>query len=423
MSTRRVFLQETGSGALALFAGVPAMPGTMGSGLRYGVQNTYNRPDPYTDSDIGSLYPFVQSQAVKGEPLLSFLRSEFTDARAWKSRGRGKLLDLLHYAPPPCDPRAEAVERVDRGDYVQERIYFNTTPDIRVPAYVLVPKRARRPAPGIVALHDHGGFYFWGKEKLLELDDEHPVLADFKRQYYAGRSIATDLARAGYVVVVIDMFYWGERRLLLPDDPPDWRERPRSITPERIAAFNRRSSEGEQLVARSIYAAGFTWAGVMYWDDIRTVDYLASRPEVDPARIGCVGLSMGGLRTVHLAALDDRIKAAVAVGWMTSFPPQLKRHVRNTIGFTKLVPGLYKHLDYPDVAALAVPTPLLVINGSKDALFEPSGVQASFEKLAACYKKAGAPDRVRTRLYDTPHEFNAEMQTEAWGWLAKHLSP
>ena len=442
MSTRRVFLQETGSGALALFAGVPAMPGTMGSGLLYGVQNAYSRPDPSlldaigeggspaqtvpppdTDSDLGSLYPFVQSQAVAGEPSLSFLRPEFTDAREWKSRGRGKLLELLHYAPPPCDPRPETVERVDRGDYIQERIYFNTTPDIRTPAYVLVPKRARRPAPGIVALHDHGGFYLWGKEKLLEMDDEHPALADFKRQYYAGRSIATDLARAGYVVVVIDMFYWGERRLLLPDDPPDWRERPRSITPERIAAFNRRSSEGEQLVARSIYAAGFTWAGVMYWDDIRTVDYLASRPEVDPGRIGCVGLSIGGLRTVHLAALDDRIKAAVAVGWMTSFPPQLKRHVRNTIGFTKLVPGLYKHLDYPDVAALAVPTPLLVINGSKDALFEPSGVQASFEKLAACYKKAGAPDRVRTRLYDTPHEFNAEMQAEAWGWLAKHLSP
>lgn len=423
MSTRRVFLQETASSALAAFAGLPAMAETSVDSISDGGSAAQTVPRPDTDSDIGSLYPFVQSQTVAGEPSLSFLRPEFTDARAWKNRGRGKLLELLHYAPPPCDPRPETVERVDRGDYIQERIYFNTTPDIRTPAYVLVPKRARRPAPGIVALHDHGGFYLWGKEKLLELDDEHPVLADFKRQYYAGRSIATDLARAGYVVVVIDMFYWGERRLLLPDDPPDWRERPRSITPERIAAFNRRSSENEQLLGRTIYAAGFTWPGVMYWDDIRTVDYLASRPEVDPGRIGCVGLSIGGLRTVHLAALDDRIKAAVAVGWMTSFPPQLKRHIRNTIGFTKLVPGLYKHLDYPDVAALAVPTPLLVINGSKDALFEPAGVQASFEKLAACYKKAGAPDRVRTRLYDTPHEFNAEMQAEAWGWLAKHLPP
>jgi hypothetical protein len=124
---------------------------------------------------------------------------------------------------------------------------------------------------------------------------------------------------------------------------------------------------------------------------------------------------------MHLAALDERIKVAVVVGWMTSFPPQLRRHVRNTIGFTKLVPGLYRYLDYPDVASLAMPTPMLVINGSRDALFEPSAVRASFEKLEGCYRKAGVPDRLRTRLYDTPHEFNAEMQAEAWSWLARHL--
>ena len=416
MSTRREFLQHTAQGALTWTAlsltgsaegSAPAAPSI---------------PPPAGDSDIGSLYPFVQSQAVKGEFPLSFLRKEFSDVAAWKRRGRGTVLDLLHYAPPPCDPRPETIELVDHGEYVQERVSFNTTPDIRVPAFVLIPKRVRLPAPGIVALHDHGGFYFWGKEKLVEGEDEHPSLTDFKRQYYAGRSIASELARAGYVVVVIDMFYWGERRMLLADDAPDWQERPRSITAERIAAFNRRSSEGEQLVGRTIFAAGFTWAGVMFWDDIRTVDYLARRPEVDARHIGCVGLSMGGLRTVHLAALDDRIKAAVAVGWMASFPAQLKKHIRNTIGHTKLVPGLYQQMDYPDVATLAMPTPLLVINGSNDALFEPSGVRASFEKLAAAYAKAGVPERVRTRLYDTPHEFNAEMQTEAWAWLARHLA-
>jgi dienelactone hydrolase len=209
--------------------------------------------------------------------------------------------------------------------------------------------------------------------------------------------------------------------MLLADDPADWRERPASLTPERIAAFNRRAGESEQLVGRSIESAGFTWPGVMFWDDIRTLDYLARRPEVDPGRIGCVGLSVGAVRSLHLAALDDRIKAAVVVGWMTSFPAQLERHVRNTIGFTKLVPGLYRHLDYPDVGSLAMPTPMLVINGGKDALFEPSGVRASFEKLAACYRKAGVPDRIETRLYDTPHEFNREMQAEAWGFLQKHL--
>lgn len=423
MNTRREFLQETAGGALTALAGFSPMApaGPLASSAARSPQDRGSRSD--ADSDIGSLYPFLRSQAVEGEFPLSFLRKEFTDLGAWKGKARGRLLELLHYAPPRCDPRAETLERDDRGDYFQERILFNTTPDVRVPAFVLVPKRAALPAPGIVALHDHGGFYLWGKEKLVELPDEHPVLADFKRQYYAGRSIASELARAGYVVVVIDMFYWGERRMLLTDDPRDWRERPPSITAERIAAFNRRAGEGEQLVGRTIYAAGFTWPGVMFWDDVRTLDYLAGRPEVDPRRIGCVGLSVGGLRSAHLAALDDRIKAAVVVGWMTSFPAQLKRHVRNTIGHTKLVPGLYRHLDYPDVASLAMPAALLVINGSKDALFEPSGVRASFEKLAACYRKAGFPERLRTRLYETPHLFNLEMQAEAWAWFEKHLRP
>ena len=104
---------------------------------------------------------------------------------------------------------------------------------------------------------------------------------------------------------------------------------------------------------------------------------------------------------------------------MASFPFQLKKHIRNTIGHTKVVPGLYKYLDYPDVASLAMPTPLLVINGSKDGLFDLEGVHSSFNKLNACYRKAGFADRCRTRLYDTPHEFNADMQTEAWQWLAR----
>jgi len=178
-----------------------------------------------TGSDVGSLFPFIQSQAVKGEFPLSFLNSRFRAVRSWKKIARGKLLDLLHYAPLPCDPAAETVERVDCGDYVREKVWFNTTPDVRVPAFVLVPKHAPKRAPGIVALHDHGGFYLWGKEKIVALPDENPALADFRKQYYGGRSIAIELVRQGYVVVIIDMFYWGERRMLLDDDPADWGER------------------------------------------------------------------------------------------------------------------------------------------------------------------------------------------------------
>jgi dienelactone hydrolase len=374
-----------------------------------------------TGSDVGSLFPFIRSQSVRGEFPLSFLREEFRDLPAWKARARGKLLELLHYDPPPCDPRPEVVERVDQGDLVRETVRFQTTPDLRVPAYVLVPKGLTKPAPAVVVLHDHGGMYLWGREKVVEAGEEHPVLADFKRRSYAGKSIATELARRGYVVIAIDMFYWGERRMLLDDDPADWRERPLTMAAERVAEFNRRAGQSEPLVGRTIFAAGFTWSGVMFRDDVRTVDYLVTRPEVDPNRIGCVGLSVGGLRSCHLAALDDRIKAAVVVGWMASFPAQLRRHVKNTIGFTKLVPGLNRSLDYPDVAALAAPSALLVINGSRDKLFDLDGVRHCFDKLSACYAKAGVPDRFRGRLYDAPHEFNAEMQEESWRWLETWL--
>jgi dienelactone hydrolase len=371
-----------------------------------------------TNADVGSLFPFIKSQAVKGEFPLSFLQERFRDLGAWKQEARGQVLDRLQYRPAKVDPRPEVVERTEHPGYVREKVLFNTTPDIRVPAYVLVPKEAKRPLPAIVALHDHGGFYLWGKEKLVEGDD-HPSLTDFKKQSYGGNSIASVMARQGYLVVVIDMFYWGERRLLLDDDPADWRERPRSMSSERVSEFNRRSGQNEDLVARTIGTAGFIWPGVMLWDDMRTVDYLLTRSEVDPQRIACVGLSVGGFRSCHLAALDERIKAAVVVGWMASFPPQLQRHIRHTIGHTMLMPGLYQHLDYPDVASLAMPRPLMVINGSKDGLFELDGVRHCFTKLEACYRKAGVPERLRTRLYDTPHEFNGEMQAEAWEWLRR----
>jgi dienelactone hydrolase len=372
-----------------------------------------------TNSDVGSLFPLIQSEAVQSEFPLSFLNPRFKNLNRWKQTARAKVFELLHYSPRRCHPAPEVAEKIDCGDFVREKIYFNTTPAIRVPAYLLVPKNARGRLPAIVALHDHGGYYLWGKEKLVETENDPPAMKNWRKTYYGDASIASVLARQGYVVMVIDMFYWGERRMLLDNDPADWRERPANIPAERIAAFNQRASQSEQLVGRTIFAAGFTWAGVMFWDDIRSVDYLVTRPEVDPNRIGCVGLSVGGLRSAHLAALDDRIKASVAVGWMASFPAQLQRHVRNSIGHTKVVPGLYRHLDYPDVASLAMPGALLVINGKKDGLFEPNGVATAFDKLAKCYRKAGIPERVKTSMYDAPHEFNAQMQEEAWAWLKR----
>ena len=361
----------------------------------------------------------MQGQADRSTFELSFLRNEFKDLRGWQRTARARVFDHLFYAPPKVDAKPELIRRTDRGDYVEEYLTFQTTPDLRIPAYVLLPKQARVRAPAILVLHSHDGIYLWGKEKVVALEQEHPSLTTFKQQRYGGKSIASELARSGYVTMAIDMFYWGERRMLRGDDPASYRERPVTMSEADIRAFNQRASQDESLVGRSLFTAGITWPGVILWDDIRALDYLASRPEVDATRLGCVGLSVGGYRSYLLAALDDRIKAAVDVGWMTSFGAQIRQHVINTIGLSFHINGLYRYLDFPDLAALAAPRALMVINGSRDALFALDGVKAAFDKIGRLYAKAGSPDRVRCRLFDAPHEFNLEMQAEAWEWLGK----
>ena len=373
------------------------------------------------DAQVGSLYPFLQATAGRSKLEFSFLHERFQDVEAWKREARPKVLSLWEYAPPKCDPRAQVVERVDCGQYVREKLYFNTTPDVRVPAYLLLPKGEAKRRPAIVALHDHGAFFVWGKEKLVATENEHPALKEFKRTAYSGRSYADELAKRGYVVIAIDMFYWGERRMLLPKDPPAWLDRDK-MSLQDVAAFNRRSGMSTALIATGLFEAGITWSGVMFWDDIRTVDYLLTRPEVDPQRIGCCGLSVGGFRSAHLAGLDPRIKAAVVVGWMSTYGSMLQNKL-TSIGFMKVVPGLYKYMDLPDVASMNVPGGLMVIYGTQDRLFPPDGVYASFEKIAAVYKKAGVPDRFQGVAYDGPHEFNAEMQQKAFAWLDRWLKP
>jgi dienelactone hydrolase len=166
--------------------------------------------------------------------------------------------------------------------------------------------------------------------------------------------------------------------------------------------------------------AGITWSGVMFTDDLRTVDYLVTRPEVDPERIGCCGLSVGGFRSDHLAGLDPRIKCAVVVGWMSTYGDMLKSHL-TSIGPMKIIPGMYKYMDLPDIVSMTCPGGLMVINGTQDGLFPLDGVHAAFDKMGKVYAKAGVPEKFEGVFYDGPHEFNTEMQEKAFAWLDRWL--
>ena len=189
----------------------------------------------------------------------------------------------------------------------------------------------------------------------------------------------------------------------------------------RVSAYNVRCSQYEALVSRTLMSAGLTWPGLIFWDDIRTVDYLLTRPEVDRSRIGAIGFSLGGIRAGYLGALDDRVKAVVCGGWMTSMPYQLKSDIKFSVGYTMLVPGLHRYLDYPDVLALNAPKPLLVMSGKQDGLFNSEGVSEGYQKLKKSYEKAGFADQLLLREFEAGHVLSEAMQSTAKRFLGDVL--
>src|SRR5207248_10772518 len=100
----------------------------------------------------------------------------------------------------------------------REKVLFSTAPVFRVPAYVLIPKRLKRPAPAVVDLHSHGGMFLFGKEKVIDLGANHPAMTAYHESNYDGRPTATELVRRGYVVISIDAFMFSERRSILDAD-------------------------------------------------------------------------------------------------------------------------------------------------------------------------------------------------------------
>ncbi|MCS7239512.1 MAG: prolyl oligopeptidase family serine peptidase, partial [Thermoguttaceae bacterium] len=191
-------------------------------------------------------------------------------------------------------------------------------------------------------------------------------------------------------------------------------------TLEDVRRLNQICRSKEPTVVKALTLAGLTWPGIVFWDDIRTVDYLVTRPEVDPKRIGCVGISMGGYRAAFLAGLDERIAAACVVGFMSTVRPMIKAHI-DTHSFVHFVPTLHRYLDLPDVVGMMAPKPLLVQQCAQDRLFPPEGMKESVEKIAAIYEKAGARGQFVGRFYDIPHIFSKTMQEEAFDWFDHHL--
>lgn len=337
--------------------------------------------------------------------------------------------DVLNFAPGPEEPQEVRVERewVKEGVAGRE-ITWSVGYGTRTEAWLLRPADAGDAAlPGIVALHDHGGFKYFGKEKIADGPDATPdVIASFRRDAYGDRAFANALAREGFTVLVPDTFLWGSRKFPL-DVMSEGNRRAAESRPgeegltEMVAAYNASAGSHEHTVEKYCRLLGTTLSGVISYEDRVSVNYLASRPDVVGDTVGCVGLSGGGLRSGLLQATSDRICAAVVVGLMSAYEDLLDH---NVVSHTwMLFPGDWsRHGDWTDLVACRAPSPLLVQYDRDDSLFTLEGMETADKRLAAHYESVGARENYIGQFYPGPHKFDVAMQEAAFAWLAQHLS-
>ena len=376
-----------------------------------------------TPNMIGA-YGEWAAQSMQDPPRLSFRQPMFGNVEAWRAVARARFREMLMGPGGAATPVAAVQHQLEFDGLSIEHLQWQLPYGPPTEALVLKPAGATGKLPGIVGLHDHGGNKYFGLRKITQMSkDPHPAMVRHQERYYGGRAWANELARSGYVVLVHDTFTFGSRRMRLADLPGNIRNNMVEANPEaedEIQRYNAFAGNHEHLIAKSLFSAGMTWPGVFVFDDQRAVDYLASRPDVDATRIGCGGLSGGGLRTVMLTGADERIRCSCCVGMMTTWRDYLLNKCY-THTWMCYVPGLPRDLDYPEVLGLGAPNPVLVLNNRQDALFTMPEMERADRILTEVYKKAGAPERYRASFYDGPHKFDREMQKEAFAWFDRWL--
>lgn len=380
---------------------------------------------PERPNMVGSYGPWLADQILGDGPArLSFRTDQWKNVEDWRTTGRKRLLECIAPVDLGGTPEVTVESRQTHDGLDIEFLSWQLPMGPRTEAVFLHPSGAEGPLPGILALHDHGGNKFLGWRKITRTGDEPwEVQARHQAEYYEGVGWATELAKRGYAVLVHDTFPFASRRVLVQDVPQ--RIQAGGVDPEPddregIERYNAFAGAHEHVMEKSLLSAGTTWPGVYLVEDQKALDVLCSRPEVDPSRVGCGGLSGGGMRTVFLAGTDDRIKCAVAVGFMTTWRDFLLDKCFTHTWMT-YVPLLPRDLDFPEILALRAPAATMVLNCTEDPLYTLAEMQRADSMIRETFEKAGAAEHYRCNYYPGEHKFDKAMQSDAFQWFDKYL--
>lgn len=373
--------------------------------------------------DKFGLRDFLNSRFSKLQFSHSLLHNRERDACEWKRSALALLrreLILPGALGAPVD--AHIISRTQRLGYTVEEVEFTVTPPLRTRATVVIPDNGKSKHPAVVTLHSFGGMRLFGREKLLQFDGEPDFLKRYRELNYSGRSLQIELAEAGFLSIAIDAFNFGTRTAFAVEDPKGFAQWRINCSADDELDFSAEASATQEPEAvRMLECLGISLASLIATDDIRTVDYLLTRADVKSEKIGCTGLSFGSFRTNYLSALDDRIKAAASVCWVSTMRGILDYNILGAMGFFALPPGLYGQLDMADIVALASPKAFLAISGWQDQLMQPSGAAEAHLFFRRVWEEYGNAEALGSLIYDAPHTFDETMQEATISFFGKHL--
>ena len=335
---------------------------------------------------------------------LAWGNSGIKDFAEWKTAARAKVLECMMTPPKQAESYdCQVIGEERRDGYTARKILFNVNAYSRITAYLLIPD-GKGPFPAVNMLHDHGGHLYIGKEKMVRpFDVDTAVVNDADRwveKLYDGQYAGDYFARNGYVVFSADAPMWGERG--------------------REEGVDRSKYD---IICGNMMMLGRDLSAFMTYDDITGTEFLASLPEVDKSRIGCMGCSMGAYRAWMLAALSDKIAAAASICWMTVTDVQMsvKDKKREYGGFANCIPALRQWLDYPHIASIACPKPMLFINGTRDHLFPVDGTHSAFSTMHDVWRSQNVDSALETELWDVPHSCGKALQQRALEFFDKRF--